>query len=984
MFLLLAVTTCVMFFNSCEFFGGGDGNNDKGGNSQSTDTVSSEPNLNVQEIEEGMELLSDRSEVIKPNPQNSPGNPAFINVNFTDEEYETSPAYVATVSIEDPEADFLDDIHVNLKSYNMHNDTDQLYLEVMPVKTDPTYGNELYTYNFWLESGQDKFGTEVELTLPIHNGKDALRNVLWHNWETGIWEELFFTIADDGKTCTAYIDHFSEVATEEANAKEAVEKAKNSINTYGSVFIEGVSGVGGDKDYHATDGVGLVNTADFFKIVQMQTETAKGVFEVLNKGGGIPANSDMIEGLDSFGFASDVVSTAIVLGQAVKLVSGGLAIDIIGLGISQAGYLLLNMRVMDMKLRGVEPKKIEEENRWGQTSLIIGFAGNIASFAGWAGLSTICSWVCVGIFAGTIVYSISENYVSKAQPFGKPATIEEGAYHQYMRTPTTDVLKKLDIQSDVPLTGTGKGWADAFNAIFKDGNILDSKEKSDKVVALYNTYVNYFWTDMSRQDQENYWRAYVDFAGKEKWNGERYNFPSRIDEQNRLLSIFDKTKMIRKIGDYGDSYHPMSDSDFESMRCEIKFDSNYIIASQKDYKHRAMEALAQNTNRIIYDLIKKEYHKTVIETRLHLYNEVLPTLNAMLYFYAEDQSLGPNEFINKSRYYGYNPITQETDPKKMCKMEFKCDRNKPLFNSANTPAPWYALYLQPEADSKRLGRCNIYHYLQYGAPQYVTITPKDNTLAELTGDVVLNAGTPYRIRTSYGEEEYGFRVPVRFNDKNKQYDPLDIKMRISEEVDIDYRPWKILDEYGDKAEEHLLPKDIHVVVKKDGTLTIDIPALTDLKCKETSYNRNSLSIRGQVVSMKDYFDKDGVSYTLYQGSLPGDYSVSCKAAYPGMEDHTTTITTTLKNTEKYQRNGNSPMFSRFLLLYCPKDGHYEMGITLVGDYESVKDLNNGRTKPKSEKESPFGYYFQLTTGLDGDLEGLIGNLNITEEDMVWK
>ena len=990
--ILLVVSTCAFFFTSCEFFGGGENGNGKGGNSRPSDTVSSEPNLDFQELEEGMELLSDRNEVFKPNPKNSPGNPAFIDVSFTDEEYETSPAYVAEVSTDTPEADFVDDgIHVNLKSYNLHNDSDRLFLEVMPVKTDPTYGNQLYTYNFWMESGQSQFGTEVELTLPIHNGEGTLRNVLYHNWETGEWEELYYTIADDGKTCTAYIDHFSEIATEEANAQDAVESAKKALNYYGSVFIEGE---GGDKDYHATDGVGLVSTPDFFKIVQRQTESAKGVFDMLNKGGGIPSDSKLIEGLDSFGRIVDLTSSAIVLGQAVKLISNSWGADMFGMAITYVGYCLLNTRILDMKLRGVEPKRIEEENRWGQTSIIISFSGNLASFLGMSTISAVCSWVCVAIFAGSVAYSISQNYVSKVQPFGKPTTIEEGAYHQYFRTPTTDVLKKLGIQSNVPITGTGKGWADAFNAIFKDSSILDAKEKCDKMVALYNTYINYFWTDLSEQDQRNYWRAYIDFAAEERWMGDRYNFPSKEDEQARLISIIDKAKMIQRIGDLGAQYRPMSDEDFASLWREIKFDSDYIRASQKDYKHRAMEALTQNTNSIIYDLIKKEYHATIMDARKRLQNDVLPTLNAVLYFYAEDQSLGQNELINKSRYYGYNPVTKETDPKKMCKMDFKCDKNKPLFNSANTPAPWYGLYLQPEINSTRLGRCNVYHYLQYGAPQEVDITSRDNTLKNTTGNVDLSSGVPYRIMASYGGEEYGFRVPVRFNDKeDKKLNSVDIKMRIyaDEMTRSYYKPEEIIEEFGNNAEAHLFPKDVHVVVKKDGTTTIDMPAVTNFQCKDyynyklynvintNIFDRNMLSLKGQVVKVEDRVGKDDEPYTLYIGFLSGDYTLTNCQTSISNKNTTCTETITLNNTKKYHRDGKTVIFSKFLLFYCPKDGHYELAISLVGDYENVK-LPKKFGKDNIKQESPYNYFFQLTTELDGSLD----KFELTDDVADWK
>ena len=76
------------------------------------------------------------------------------------------------------------------------------------------------------------------MTLPIHNGPGSLRNVLWLNEETGKWEEVFYTVADDGKSCTAYVDHFSLFSSEESTDDR--EQFYYDVTKYlkGSVFVE--------------------------------------------------------------------------------------------------------------------------------------------------------------------------------------------------------------------------------------------------------------------------------------------------------------------------------------------------------------------------------------------------------------------------------------------------------------------------------------------------------------------------------------------------------------------------------------------------------------------------------------------------------------------------------------------------------------------------------------------------------------------------
>ena len=56
-------------------------------------------------------------------------------------------------------------------------------------------------------------------------------------------------------------------------------------------------------------------------------------------------------------------------------------------------------------------------------------------------------------------------------------------------------------------------------------------------------------------------------------------------------------------------------------------------------KEFTMDGITRQTNHIINDLILKEYHENIKNARTLLYNEVLPLMNTILYFYAEDLSL---------------------------------------------------------------------------------------------------------------------------------------------------------------------------------------------------------------------------------------------------------------------------------------------------------------------------------------------------------
>ena len=226
------------------------------------------------------EYLSTPEKVIEPTPENSPGNPRFIDVSFTEDDFRNSPAAAGVINPDTAAVLFSEQgVMVDVRGYNLHNPSDTLVVQTMPVKTDSTYGHELHTYNIFLTSGQDKFGTEVEVTLPIHNGPGSLRTVLWLNEETGKWEEVFYTVADDGKSCTAYVDHFSPFSCEESTDNR--EQFYYDVTKYlkGAVFVEyDPSGIAPQ----AMKKVGVIQTDAFAKFLRKTSKNSEGIYAVID------------------------------------------------------------------------------------------------------------------------------------------------------------------------------------------------------------------------------------------------------------------------------------------------------------------------------------------------------------------------------------------------------------------------------------------------------------------------------------------------------------------------------------------------------------------------------------------------------------------------------------------------------------------------------------------------------------------------------
>lgn len=752
------------------------------------------------------EYLSTPEKVIEPTSENSPGNPRFIDVSFTEDDFRNSPAAAGVINPDTAAVLFSEQgVMVDVRGYNLHNPSDTLVVQTMPVKTDSTYGHELHTYNIFLTSGQDKFGTEVEVTLPIHNGPGSLRNVLWLNEETGKWEEVFYTVADDGKSCTAYVDHFSLFSSEESTDDR--EQFYYDVTKYlkGSVFVEyDPSGIAPQ----AMKKVGVIQTDAFAKFLRKQSKNSEGIYEILSRGGGVPTGSEVTESMDMLGLGNDVSSSIVTVAGSMKLLSNAVS-NTLGTAFTLLGWWILDQREKDMTLRGISPQKVEEENRWSYYWAKVGTIGTIASLAGASIAGAICSWACLIGFAASTVYTENQRFINKECPYGTPVTIEEGAYHEYMYFDNVGPLQKLGIKSNVPLNGFGKGWAEAINAI-RDANpnATSIDEVSEQIKQLYEEYVNYFWTDLPDEHKLVTWRHYLYKASLEICKfcndissripdpiTEEYifnkvpNLPSDFDEYRRLFDICRRAKVIG-LNRQGVLVlaNSVGHSDFNGFSGEARFNDKIILGQRIEYKYRATEALMRQTNKVINDIIEKDFHKRTLEARTKIREEVLPTLNTPLYFYAVDESLKKDETVLHSKYYGYDSVSMKNDPNLLCEMKFK-GRRTPLFRAKNDTGAPYCLDLKTSDKEEKVGKSTVFHYLQYGAPDSVDIkAPNYGNLKDLVGYVQLAKAKPYDVPNSNGLMERGFRVPVTFN--NNSFDlsqfngiwvPLELKGKVTED-----------------------------------------------------------------------------------------------------------------------------------------------------------------------------------------------------------
>ncbi|MCR5007921.1 MAG: zinc ribbon domain-containing protein [Oribacterium sp.] len=735
---------------------------------------------------------------IEVTPENSPGNPSFIDVSFSESEFDEAPTLTADVSREFPEADFPEfGIHIDLKSWNLLNDTDTLIVKKLPWKKDPVTGCELYTYSYSLASGQDHFSTNVEVTVPIQGDPRIFDGVLYRNDSTGKWEEVYYKLSEDGHSYIAHMDHFSEDA--QKSDPETLKKMKEMGMTVEQFYKENGKSLFKIMPYEDVAkyvgsqtwlfGVGLTSIPDFDKFSRLDSNNANKILsEIMNESGGIPAEASITEALGTLGIPNDLASGVSNTLELLKQSKEGTFRAYAGLGLTGMGTLLLWLRVADQYRRGVDPQKIKQSNRWNFLSTLSGLSGAIMSQLG--SMATAAGTMVAGVSAGAVltyssvfmaafgigfyIASLYDGYVEKKNKEKEEqtfSTIEEAAYFYYLTeydmSDQREVIKTGNIMSSARaferVVGEdpteyddthdhhnkrvdlkGKNWAYALRYLF-DKYQSNPKELDRQVRKLYNRFVDSFWTvDVSDEERYYCWCKALDNILDSGYFGYHYSPGSNPSENTlKILGItreeHDRRCKLQNMVDNAGSV----DKFFERFTSEK---SKYVMFNKLTdeqvmaFKTRAYNTLIDHINPMIYEIYQTEYEKGIVEARIKLRDEVLPFLNTRITFYAKDLSLKNGEFTRlESPYYQFK---EDGVGKKGANVfEFVSDHN-PVFAPANDGAGQFCnwgLYLFANRDTPVLLETNVYHYLRFGCPTKVkvreTISPFGTTLPEIEGTV---------------------------------------------------------------------------------------------------------------------------------------------------------------------------------------------------------------------------------------------------------
>ena len=496
------------------------------------------------------ELETYAANQVEPTVENSPGNPSFIDVSFTEAEYSAAKTLTASVSTENPSADFPEfGIHVDLKSWNLENETDILTVKQMPAKTDSVTGCQFYTYDFSLASGQNRFLTAVEVTAPVQGGAENFYGVVLMNEETGKWEDAYCELSADGKSYTAYMPHFSLQSSQSAqnDEKSAIDTIREdgaaAIRTYQnngkSIFVqldtemkEKYKGT-----YHYLYPVTVLKTTDLGDYLEKPRQDILTVIESIIRTKAVPKDSALTEGIDALGTVSDTVSAGNSLTNNLivdALANADKAGETLGTSLTFLGILMLGIRIYDQVQRGVDTETIIKDNTVGAVSSIIGFSSFMLQrgvflkfFGAFAGASaTVLSVVGAGLFLYIYSSTKMEEIMDDTYPLGAPSSMQEAAYHCYLRdnaksdngyVKTSWFTEKLavpegtslaDVYRNHPekvLDAKGNGWMNGLKEL-TDTYENDPQELGNAVMEMYESFVSSYWNE-SYEVRKQYFRT---------------------------------------------------------------------------------------------------------------------------------------------------------------------------------------------------------------------------------------------------------------------------------------------------------------------------------------------------------------------------------------------------------------------------------------------------------------------------------------------
>ena len=337
---------------------------------------------------------------------------------------------------------------------------------------------------------------------------------------------------------------------------------------------------------------------------------------------------------------------------------------------------------------------------WNARWDILGAAATIAGF--FVTAAPISAELAI---AGVACYLIAnvEEYVEEA-----PGSTEEAAYREYLNTGIKG-KKGQELKLD------GTGWAEELRAV-----IDEHRNEPDKielyVQAAYDNYLEKYWTLSLEERQKHSDKVKTSFLLNQE--------PGTSN--TLIIPSLEEMEDLEKGGKRPDYFPVLNEVDLEKRGEMID---------------NARDMLYDKTKLILLKLSRTYIHNSETEFRKEMNDVIIPRLNRVLLFYAEDtgllqgQSAWDSPYLNSPEYplameafsdaypFSFRPEIKTAYNSSLLPMMFvqmKPVRFWPWNMRIDDYAPHaYIPHLTKRSDGKAgaLFICTMYHYLQIGSPK---------------------------------------------------------------------------------------------------------------------------------------------------------------------------------------------------------------------------------------------------------------------------
>ena len=542
------------------------------------------------------------------NADTAPATPAVINVRVSDEEVAAAVPEKAAVSKESHVC-AANGVTVDFKPWNLNGD-DTLAVRSIGERSDEENGVSLEIYDFSLESGQNKFLTSVDVSIPRPQDGSG-DGVVYYNPETDSWEPTSYDISDDGKYYILHTTHFSR----DAVIKKDISKwTAGGVDALGPFYLEVFVNEGRDNASLLQHPVSVsdesisaalkqtVDSQDLTQIFEfkgnMKKEATMGYVVDAMLGHEVSAKAD-----GTYSLADTGNSVLLGIFQENSFFKSA------GDRFSKIGSKLLAFRIGYALWMGESPDNIFKDLSVDAVSAGLSAGLGYAATAGVISGGT--ALVAAGVVALTsYVFGDSvREWLSENVTIGEPDRTLD-AYKSFCQT-SMAYDDKNGVKHPLKLDGTG--WNEYLAEELTD---VPAEKRALKLIAIMDNYFDGFWRAENKNIADNYIA--------------QYNL--------KLTNAYRTAENLRQ----------------ESMPEQFKTYSLYTAdvkeIARNRYKTAAKKTLFRNIKPLLKDIYKTALDEMEIEFKKDIQQHILPYMNMEMEFVIRDGALKDGETFEKSIY----------------------------------------------------------------------------------------------------------------------------------------------------------------------------------------------------------------------------------------------------------------------------------------------------------------------------------------------